>query len=79
MFAMFKESDGKTRLCLRFTKDEKGKGDTPQERYSNQQQGSSELYRLSCKGVKSHFTKISKVLSIRTVFCSAWRLSLFEP
>lgn len=34
MFAMFNKNKGKTELCIRFTKDEKGKGDTPQERYS---------------------------------------------
>ncbi|KAF2471731.1 uncharacterized protein BDR25DRAFT_367547 [Lindgomyces ingoldianus] len=32
MFAMFNERTGKTQLCIRFTEDEKGKEDNPQDR-----------------------------------------------
>lgn len=35
MFAMFDLREQKTRLGIRLTKDEKGKGDKPQERYFN--------------------------------------------
>jgi hypothetical protein len=32
MFAMFNKEKRKTELCIRLTKDEKGKGDNPQDR-----------------------------------------------
>ena len=49
---MFHKSKGKTILCIKVTKDEKGKGNIPEDRYDNLHVAFGISLLISHKGVK---------------------------